>query len=134
LHPTYKQIFDEIRHIIKHAPDVDERRFINHPDSEIASLTVDLLSKHYPLSKLWIEKSDTPVETEEDKLPELVRDLVLNFKNKKIMLAFKNTQIQLLMIQQTPDFEKIEELQQQLMQINGIKKMLALNLGGRAIQ
>ena len=73
------------------------------------------------------------IETEEMKLPESVPATVIDFKNKKIMVLLRETQLQLLEAQQIHNFEKVEELQLRIQTFNEIKKTFAISQGNRTI-
>ena len=131
---VYKQIFNEYASFINHSKDIDEKYFINHRDAEISSVAADLLTKKYSLSKnLFGKNGQGHIETEEMKLPESVPATVIDFKNKKIMVLLRETQLQLLEAQQIHNFEKVEELQLRIQTFNEIKKTFAISQGNRTI-
>lgn len=132
-HPLYKQIFDEYSYLLKSNVEVEERVFINHTQHEISSLTADLLSKKYTLSKIFGRGSSAVLENEETKLQEFVPSIVNNFKNFKIMTLMQAKFMELEQAHKDNDIEKIEEIQTIIQQLNTIKKTFALNLGKRII-
>jgi DNA primase len=133
-HPLYKQVFDEYAYALSQSKPIDEKYFINHPDNTISSLTADLLTKKYKLSRNLFEKDNRAhVPTEEMKLNELVPDIVIGFKNKKVMSALNDVQTELRNLKGIEDFEKIEELQQHYLELNLVKKTFARKMGNRII-
>ncbi len=133
-HPIYKQIFDEYAHLMMQKQSVDEKYFIHHPDNAVSTLVADLLTKKHTLSKKLYEKDRRVyLETEEMKLKESVPAIIIEFKNKKLIVALRETQLQLFEAQQAGDFEKMEELQLRVQNLNIMKKTFALKLGNRTI-
>jgi DNA primase len=133
-HPVYKQIFDEYAHFLVQSGNVDEKYFIHHPDNAISTVVADLLTKKHTLSKKLYEKDHRAyIETEEMKLNESVPAIIIEFKNKKLITALRETQLQLFEVQKVGDFEKMEELQLRIQNLNIMKKMFAKKLGNRTI-
>jgi DNA primase len=62
--------------------------FTNHPDEEIASLAIDLISSPYELSENW-KKNKIYVKTEEDQLTVLTNSILLALKEKHISRQLK---------------------------------------------
>ena len=132
--PVYKLIFNEYASFVNHSRDIDEKYFINHRDAEISSVAADLLTKKYSLSKnLFGKNGQGHFETEEMKLPDMVPATVIDFKNKKVMVLLRETQLQILDAQQNNNFEKVEELQLRIQNFNEIKKTFAVSMGNRTI-
>ena len=130
--PLFKQIFDEYRDHLKNNIEISEKYFIYHPDEEISKIAADMLSKPHDLSNLW-KKNKLVIETEDMKLIHIVPETVIAFKNKKIMKALNEAQNKLNNIQQADNLDAIEEIQQQIMILNNIKKTLSKSLGDRII-
>lgn len=133
-HPLYKQIFDEYAHFLIQSGKVDEKYFIHHPDNAVSTMVADLLTKKHTLSKKLYEKDHRAyIETEDMKLNEAVPAIIIEFKNKKLITALRETQIQLFEAQKSGDIEKIEELQLRVQNLNVMKKTFAKKLGNRTI-
>jgi len=130
--PVYRQIFEEFRQQINGKKHLDERYFINHPDESISTLSADLLSLSYDLSKIW-EKRESYVESEDMKLKEIIPETLNAFKNKKIMLAIRETQDLIRNAQEKKNQDDIEILQERFIVLNSLKKKLAKDLGDRII-
>jgi DNA primase len=133
-HPLYKQIFDEYAHFVINSGKVDEKYFIHHPDNAVSTMVADLLTKKHTLSKKLYEKDHRAyIETEDMKLNEAVPAIIIEFKNKKLITALRETQLQLFEAQKSGDIEKIEELQLRVQNLNVMKKTFAKKLGNRTI-
>jgi len=133
-HPLYKQIFDEYAHFLIQSGKVDEKYFIHHPDNAVSTMVADLLTKKHTLSKKLYEKDHRAyIETEDMKLNEAVPAIIIEFKNKKLITALRETQLQLFEAQKSGDIEKIEELQLRVQNLNVMKKTFAKKLGNRTI-
>ena len=130
--PVYRQIFEEIQQQTNSNNHLDERYFINHPDESIRTLSADLLSLSYGLSKIW-KKHESYVESEDMKLKEIIPETLIAFKNKKIMLAIRETQDLLRSAQEKKNQDDIEILQERFIILNRLKKKLAKDLGDRII-
>lgn len=125
--PIYEQIYDEFKRFYLEGIIPDEKIFTNHPNVEISSLAVDLLSSPYDLSRIW-KKHDVWVETEEDKLMELVPHAVLAFKNLQIKKALKETEA---MIKKCRENDELSELMKRHKRLNEVHKALNKKLGDR---
>ena len=130
--PVYRQIFEEIQQQTNSNNHLDEKYFINHPDESIRTLSADLLSLSYDLSKIW-KKRESYVESEDMKLKDIIPETLIAFKNKKIMLAIRETQDLLKSAQEKKNQDNIEILQEKFITLNRLKKKLAKDLGDRII-
>ncbi len=131
-HPVYKIIFEEFSRLVNNSIEFDEKYFLHHPDSAISSTAIDLLTTNHVLSKIY-KRGGSFIETEEMKLQELVPATILDFKSKKVITALSEIRSQLLEAQKANDFEKIEELQIRIQNLNSIKKTFAKSMGNRTI-
>lgn len=122
--PVYRQIFEEIELHFKKGTALNEQFYTQHPDPEIVKAAVDLLSTPYELSRIWT-KNGIVVETEDTRLRLVVSQALTTFKSRKILEQNIKTQYQLLEAQMQQNTELMEELQQQVMALNYVKKMFA---------
>ncbi len=127
--PVYLKIYEEFRRFYIEGIIPDEKIFTNNPDIEICKTAVDLLSTAYDLSKFW-QKHDVWVETEEDKLRELVPQTVLAFKNLQIKKALRETEEKIKTCSQNPELNEAE-LMLRHQRLNEIHKTLNKKLGDR---
>ncbi len=130
--PVFKQIFEEYQHHLIEKKSIGEKYFIHHQDKSIRDTSADLLSISYDLSKIW-RKHENYIETEDMKLREILPETLTAFKNKRIILAIKEVQNRIKTAQETNHPEEIEELQEQFMMLNNLKKQLSKDLGDRTI-
>ena len=131
-HPIYKRIFDEFQHFVNNSQLIDNKFFINHPESEISRTTADLISQKYELSKRF-KKKEIYLETEDMKLKTIVPDIILTYKSKRIALMIKQIHTQLLELQKKGQTEAFLELQQRLIILNNLKRELSKSLRNRII-
>ncbi|MCD6597257.1 MAG: DNA primase [Bacteroidales bacterium] len=110
----------------------DEKMFINHEEYEIRELSALLLAPTYNLSKIW-KKHDNFIETEEMKLKEIIPETLYAFKNKKVIEATRELEINLKKAVNNNNLEEILAIQERIMNLNILKKELAKNLGDRTI-
>lgn len=77
----YRKIFEESTEILQHGLAFHAKHFINHEDPQISQVSVDLSVDNHELSAYW-EKNGIKVPREEDKLSEIVPNLVSEYKLK----------------------------------------------------
>jgi len=131
-HPIYKRIYDEFQHFVNNSQLIDNKFFINHPESDISRTTADLISQKYELSKRF-KKKEVYIETEDMKLKTIVPDIITTYKSKRISLMVKQVQAQLLQLQKDGQMDTFLELQQRLILLNNLKRELSKSLRNRII-
>ena len=131
-HPVCRQIFEEIQHIQNNEQKIEEKYFINHQDKIISDMVADLLSPAPEISNIW-SKFESLVETEDMKLKKIIPEILIAFKNKKIMVTIKKIQEELKIAQEQQKVEVIENLQTRYILLNNLKKELSKDLGHRII-
>lgn len=131
-HPGYKAIFEEFVFHSQQGMIPGEKHFTQHPNEQISSLTADILSISYELSKIWAAHENF-VETEEMKLKKLVPDTLLTFKKEKINQAMRALQQELLAAQKEGDVQKMLALQERYQAFTRMKQELSKHLGNRII-
>lgn len=128
-HQLYFRIYEEFKRFYIEGIIPDEKIFTNHPDVEISRVAVDLLSSPYDLSRIW-KRHDVWVETEEDKLRELVPQTVLAFKNLQVKKALRETEQMIKSCRNNPDLDE-NELLMRHKRLNEVHKALNKKLGDR---
>ena len=128
-HPLYKKILEES---VEHLNDEGfkaSRFFSGHSDIAMSKIASDLLDDRYQLSK--IHSKTHKIETEEDRLKELVprsimelKDAIVNEQIKELNTRMKNA---------GADLEQLPALMEQLKNLNRLKLELAKKLGERII-
>jgi DNA primase len=131
-HPLYRRIFQEFQHFVNNSQLIDNKFFINHPESDISRTTADLISQKYELSKRF-KKREIFLETEDMKLKTIVPEILLTYKSKRINLVVKQIQSQLLQYQKDGQTDAFLELQQRLILLNSLKRELSKSLRDRII-
>lgn len=133
-HPVYRKIYDIIADWVERKMKIETSFFVLHEDSELSSATVDMMTDGYDdqMSKVW-SKAEVKLETEEMKLKEIVPELVLSFKNQKLMVMLKETQDEIRHAQESNDTESITLLIQKMQILNELKRKISKKLGDRII-
>jgi DNA primase len=130
--PLYNRIIQEFQHFITNGELLDNKYFIEYPESEISKIAADLISQKYELSKRF-KKKEVFLETEEMKLKTIVPEMILTYKSKRINLMIKEVQREILSIQKEDSFEKLTELQQQMVLLHNLRIEISKNLRDRVI-
>lgn len=100
--------------------------FVQHPNQDIAKITVDLISFRYFLSDNWEKKHHIYTTTEEDKLTFSAKRAVYSLKLIKVMEMIQQGQQKLK--DKDLNFEAIQEVQKRQMQLDQIKRTLSNEL------
>ena len=108
-----------------------ERFFLYHPNSQISLLTADLISEKYTLSK--IHSKIKKIESDAERLIELVPRVVYEFKNSLILDMIKQKLIELKAANDSKDTELFSKIMQDWDQLENVKKQLSKTLGERII-
>ncbi len=133
-HPVYRQIFEIVKDLVDRNMKIDSNVFIMNENVEISSLAVDMLTDDYDdkMSKLW-SKNDVKLETEEMKLKVIVPELIVSFKNRKVLDLIKETQDEIKSAQDNKHNESITLLIQKIQILNELRKNISKQLGDRII-
>lgn len=106
--------------------------FVKHGDPDISSFSAELLADTHELSKIWITKQ-TYVETEENKMKDIVSDAVLKFKSDKIKSIRKQLMSQLEEAVKLNDREKVIQLQRRYTHLSSALMAISKKLGDRIL-
>ncbi len=126
--PVYNSIINECKHLIARNIVPTEKNYSNHSDTLISHIAADMLSSSYDISRIW-KRKEAYVETEEEKLKELVPGTILAYKSFLVRQELKETE------------EKLREagnddsvlLQQRYMILKNTNIKLAKQLGNRIV-
>jgi DNA primase len=110
---------------------VAERFFLYHPNTRISLLTAELVTEKYTLSK--VHSKVKKVETDAERLIELVPRVVFEFKNSLILDIIKQKLIELKAANDTKNNALMDQIMQEMKQYDDIKKQLSKTLGERII-
>lgn len=127
-HKIYQQIIDICQENLDNESFNPETYFIQNSDPMISQTTADLTAQQHELSQYHFKSGS--VESEEDKLSELVPRIVFEYKRKILDTYIKSTLDQM---QKSKDMAEIMELQRTLSSFNELKKMLGKFLGDRIV-
>ncbi len=125
----YKKVFD----LAKSLSDGTsfESYFINHPDNDISRLAVDIAVDRYQLSKIHTKYAT--VETDEDKLIELIPRSVFELKDAMIRIEIQHLNEKIKGFSSSDDPQEILSIMQQIRERNELRTVLARELGDRII-
>jgi DNA primase len=130
--PLYKRILEEAFEKSKEEGFVAEQYFKNHPDPQISQFAVDISTDKYIESK--VHSKYKKVESESEKLLELIPYVVLNYKDAILKSRMEEINRQIRIAQENGEFEKLEQLIKQLTELwQKSKKEIALHLRERII-
>ena len=117
------------------AKDFFSRRLLSHPDDHIRTVATDLLTDRYHLSKIYF-KNNTKVETEEDRLNELVPRTLLELKYDIARCLFQELSRKIQSIQSQPDYDldEILDLMSQQRRWQQFSAELATKIGERVYE
>ncbi len=110
---------------------IAERFFLYHPNSQISMLTADLISEKYTLSK--IHSKIKKVESDAERLMDLVPRVVFEFKNCLILDMIKQKLLQMKAANDAKNTALVDQIMQEMSQLEVVKKQLSKTLGERII-
>ena len=108
-----------------------ERYFTTYPDTTISLLAVDLVSEKYQLSK--VHTKFQKVESETDRLWELIPRAIYELKNAILEQAIKQIQEQIKEASRNKDDKRVNELIEQNVELNQVRTTLAKQIGDRIV-
>lgn len=110
-----------------------QRQLLSNEDDMVRRAATDMVASRHSLSK--IHTKYTRIATERDRLPELIPLAVYNLKCALIECEIKrvNAEIASVYASAPDDGEKLRELLQRGLELNGLKKELAKYLGERIL-
>lgn len=109
-----------------------QRHFTQHKIEAVQNMAADLYTSKYEMSKIWT-KHYAFVETEIDKLKEIIPQTVIAYKTYKILEALKSISHKIVAAQQDNNTIEIDNLAQQIIILNTIKQQLTLTRGNITI-
>ena len=130
-HPLYKKVIAEIERTFEQEGEHLCRYFLAHPDEEISQLAVNLVSEKYQLSK--IHTKFQTIESEKEKLADLVPRALFELKDAIISLNIKNIREKIKKAAKEKDLEQTKQLMSELNELYGLKVIFAKQLGERTV-
>lgn len=138
--PLYQRIIDEYIAHYRDPAFVASTFFQHHPDIAISQLAVRLIADRYQLSTIYGKKSisenvqqEVVIETDADRLPDLVSRLLLELKYTVVNEHIDAMQNMLREAQESNNWELIRTILEQQPQLLAIRQQLCKALGNRVI-
>ncbi len=129
---VFSKIYSDFQFNIREGLFPGDQHFVRHSDPDISSVSAGLLAENHVLSKIW-KKKQTYVETELDKIKEIVEDAVLKFKRDKISLMREKLLHQLQESLKEGNNELAYNLQKKDAALANAILRISKNLGNRII-
>jgi len=129
--PLHALMLSEYKNHYLHDNFIAERFFLHHSNSEISNLTADLISEKYTLSK--IHSKLKKLETDSDRLIELVPRVVFEFKNSLILEIIKQKLREMKVANDNKNNALVDSIMMEMSQLEIVKKQLSKTLGERII-
>jgi len=129
--PVHALMLEEFKNHHNDDNFIAERFFLYHQNSQISTLTADLISEKYALSR--IHSKVKKVESDVDRLKELVPRLVFEFKNSLILEMIKQKLLEMKAANDTKNNMLVDKIMLEMSQLEIVKKQLSKTLGERII-
>ncbi len=123
---VYQKIFNDYLSQIEINTEVDTRYFVNHPDSQISQVAVNVLSPAYKLSKIW--PNPESYEEDSDFLRRVVPKVIIVYKSKVMKLAIKKLQDELRKLDSKTQVEEEKEILRRIQTLNELQNTLSKEL------
>ncbi|MCB8964239.1 MAG: DNA primase [Bacteroidales bacterium] len=123
---VFKKIFDEYGKLIAEGPVPDNRHFINHPDSQISQLVVDILSTRHRLSRIW-DNNSTPDGNDINFLQHAIPKAIQVYKSKVLKTAIKRLMDDLTNLK-SDQKDEINDILGKLNQLNDLMNRMSKDL------
>jgi DNA primase len=129
--PVHALMLEEYKIQHKQENFIAERFFLYHQNGQISMLTADLVTEKYTLSK--VHSKIKKVESDADRLLELVPRVVFELKNMLILDLIKQKLLQMKAANDAKNNKLVDELMRDMSQLEVVKKQLSKTLGERII-
>ncbi|HLP03789.1 MAG TPA: DNA primase [Paludibacter sp.] len=129
--PLHSLMIEEYKGNFRNEGFAVERFFIHHPNPEISKIAADLIAEKYTLSR--IHSKIKKVETDEQRLLELVPRIVFEFKNSVILEMIKQKLLEMKIANENKNNLLVDQIMQEMVALETVKKQLSKTLGERII-
>ena len=129
--PIHQRMLDDCKEHRNDGTFVPEKFFIYHPDADISKLAAELVTEKYTLSKVHYKVKS--VETDLDRLIDLVPRVIFEFKNSLILDLVRQKLLELKQASEAKNNQMVNEIMQEMANLEAIKKQLSKTLGERII-
>ncbi|NBC81762.1 MAG: DNA primase [Bacteroidetes bacterium] len=126
-HAIYQEIFSAAKEMIENN-NFEINYFTKHPNENITHTTVEFVTPHYNLSKIW-SKNDNYIETEDMRLKEIVPEALIALKKDRINQMLKDNEQQIKNAQLNADQELMQESVQRHQILTQVRMELYKELG-----
>ena len=129
--PIHSLMLEEYKKSYQQDNFVAQHFFLYHSQSEISSLTADLISEKYTLSR--IHSKIKKIEADSDRLIELVPRVVFEFKNCLILQMIRQKLAEMKIANDNKNNALVDEIMDEMSKLEVVKKQLSKTLGERII-
>lgn len=129
--PLHRQILAETLENVHHHDFSTERYFVAHPDANISRMCSELINERYQLSKYHSKAQK--IVSDEERLNELVPNLLINYKYAIVNEEVKHLLQQLQDPSVCSDIQKCEETMKRYSEMREIQITMAKRLGERVV-
>jgi DNA primase len=123
----YKKVFDEYRKLLETNKTIDSRLFLNHYDSDISQVAVNLLTSPHKLSKIW-EKHHAFAPDDSEFLHHAIPKSILVYKSKIMQMAIKKVNDELKNIDPKTQPSDVNDLLIRIKTLNELKNQISKEL------
>lgn len=123
----YKKVFDEYSQLLESNPEIDNRLFINHADSDISQLAVNLLTSQHKLSNIWKKHHNLPPDMSEI-LQAAVPKAILVYKSKVMQMVARKLHDEIKNLDPKTQPDDVNDLLLRLKTINDVKAQISKEL------
>ena len=128
----FRVIFTDVQQNLK-TPGFDPwKHFVNHPNSKISQLAINLLSDKFVESNIW-KRGGGYTESEEDIIDLLVPKVINEYKSRKIRMILSEIEEEINKAYQANNFDRVIDEQSKYMNLKRVEKELSEKLGNRTI-
>ena len=130
--PLYQRVFDQCLEALKREEIITAKQFVAGDDAEIRDLAISLMVQPYAISERWLSDRGIVTPSEQQRLPNDVKDSLLHFRLKKVESEMESC---LQQMRTEPDEENrmalVERYGQLLNTKNAIGKDLRIIISGQ---
>ena len=128
-HPMYARILEMSRRIPK--GDKFEHYFVNHPDTDVSRMAIDMVAEKYQLSKIHTKYA--VVEEEKDRLYDLVPRALFELKDAIVREEIRQLNDKIKEAAGASDMNRTLALMEEVSAKNQVRTLLAKELGERIV-
>ncbi len=127
--PQHRRLLEEAKKHLHDQGFSTERYFLTHTDADISRLAAEMINDKYQLSK----SNEEALTKDEERLHELVPQLLINFKLSVLEEEMKQTMQQLNLPEVAGNIEKCLKVMEHYKELTEMQKQLAKRAGDRVV-